>query len=125
MISSEFNCRKEIIYRYFHHTRWNYKGDDGWEYEYYKGKKNLEELENAINIVFDSTEVEIIHKCWFYNDKNEIVGATVICDFDIIANFNGINQGEDSGKVYVAFTLARFGFFYKQSSDLELLKNKL
>lgn len=125
MISSEFNCRKEILYRYFQHPRWEYKGDDCWEFEYYKSKKNIEELENAINIVFDTTEVEIINKSWFYNNDKEIIGATLICDFDIAADFNGINQGEGSGKVYVAFTLTRFCFFHNQSSDLEVLKSKI
>lgn len=126
MTSSEFNERKEILYRYFHHPRWEYKGDDGWEFEYYKGKKNVEELEAAINIVFSSSEVDILEKHWFYNNDHEIIGGTIICSIYVAPNFNGINQGSGIGKdCYVAFTLARYGFFYNQSEDLDILTNRL
>lgn len=125
MTSSEFNERKSILYRYFQHPKWEYKGDDGWEYEYYKGKKNIEELENAINIVFSSSEAEIIEKHWFCNDDKEIIGGTIICSIFVSPNFNGINQGSGEGKdIYISFTLSRFGFFYNQSCDLEILRKK-
>ena len=122
MKSSEFNNRKEIVDRYFRHPRWECKNNDDWEYEYYKGKRNIEELENAINIVFDF-EANIIEKCWLYNSEKEIVGGTIICSFYVSPDFNGINQGSGLGEdVYVAFNLARYGFFYNQSDNLKDLR---
>lgn len=126
MTSSEFNERKSILYRYFHHPKWKYKGDDGWDYEYYKGKKNIEELENAINIVFSLSEAEIIEKHWFYNNEKRIIGGTIICNIFVSPDFNGINQGSGVGTdFYIAFTLSRFGFFYNQSNDLGALRERI
>lgn len=123
MTSSEFNERKDIMYRYFQHPRWECKDNDDWEYEYYKGKKNVEELENAINIVFSTSEAEIIEKHWFYNDDKEIIGGVIICTIFVSPDFNGINQGSGSGSdIYIAFTLSRFGFFYNQSNNLVALR---
>ena len=48
MVSSEFNKRKEILSNYFRHPRWSYHGEDDWEFEYYKGKRNMQELEAAL-----------------------------------------------------------------------------
>lgn len=126
MLSSEFNERKDILYRYFHHPKWEYKGDDGWECEYYKGRKNREELENAINIVFSSSEADIIERRWFYNNDKEIIGGTIICSVYISPNFNGLNQGSGIGyDIYIVFNLTRYGFFYDQSEDLEYLISRI
>lgn len=73
LLSSEFNERKDILNRYFEHPRWTYKGDNGWKYEYYKGKKNIEELENAINIVFSPSEATIIEKNGFIMIKKKLL----------------------------------------------------
>lgn len=126
MTSSEFNERKLILCRYFRHPKFKYKGyDDEWEYEYFKGKKNREELINAINIVFDDNEITIHKKKWFYNNDNKIIGGTVICSIFVSPDFNGINQGSGMGDYcYVAFTLARYGFFYNQSNNIETLLKK-
>lgn len=125
MVSSEFNKRKEILDRYFCHPRWTYKGDDDWEYEYYKGKRNLQELEYALNIVFDECEMSIIEKRYFKNNDGEIIGGTIVCSFDVAANFNGIYQGSDIGTCYLAFTLVRYGFLYNQSDRLDYLLERL
>lgn len=115
LLSSEFNERKDILNRYFEHPRWTYKGDDGWKYEYYKGKKNLEELENAINIVFSPSEATIIERKWYYNDNKEIIGGTILVNIYISPNFNGLNQGSGNGEnFYIAFTLCRFAFFWNK-----------
>lgn len=125
MTSTEFNQRKDILYRYFQHPRWEYKGDDDWEYEYYKGKNNLKELENAIHIVFSSSEAEIVDKYWFFNDDKEIIGGIIVCTVFVSPDFNGINQGSGMGRdIYISFTLCRFGFFYNQSTDLQSLIDK-
>ena len=68
MVSSEFNKRKEIISNYFRHPRWIYHGENDWDFEYYKGKRNMQELEAALKIVFgdeytnyDLSDVEAIN----------------------------------------------------------------
>lgn len=126
MYASEFNERKNILYRYFKHPRWNDKCDDSeWDVKYYKGRKNLEELRLALNIVFGSEDITIIEARNFKNNDGEIIGGTIICSFYIAANFNGFWQGEGSSYIYVAFTLARHGYFYTQSSSLDYLKEQI
>ena len=73
MVSSEFNRRKEIISAYFKHPRWSYKGEDDWEYEYYKGKRNMAELEEVIKIVFNESECEILDRQWFENEREGLL----------------------------------------------------
>jgi len=125
LVSSEFNRRKDIIWRYFHHDRWICKNDDEWEYEYYKGKGNMKELESAINIIFDKDEAEIKENRWFRNDENEIIGATIICELYVSADFNGRNQGSGGSDCFIAFTLAYHGFFYNQSHTMDALLKDL
>jgi hypothetical protein len=125
LVSSEFNRRKDILWRYFHHDRWICKDNDEWEYEYYKGKGNLKELETAINIVFDTDELSILENRWFKNDDNEIIGATIICELYVSADFNGINQGSGGSDCFMAITLARHGFFFNQSQSYEYLLKDL
>ena len=124
MVSSEFNKRKEIISNYFRHPRWIYHGENDWDFEYYKGKRNMQELEAALKIVFGD-EYTVYDKRWFKNNDGEIVGATILCGFYVGADFNGVNQGTGGGDCYVSFNLCRYGFFYNQSSNLDYLKNQL
>ena len=123
MVAKEFEDRKNILYRYFHHPKWKIDDEDSeWEYKYYKGRKNLEELKNALQIVFDPSEYTLLSESYFRNAKEEIIGGSVTCSFWITSNMNGIWQGSGESEVFVKFTLTRYGYFYNQGQTAESVK---
>ena len=115
MNSTEFRSKLDILNRYFQHSRFECKCNEDFEFQYHKGKKNLAELHEAIEIVF-SDEYLLLNTKYITDLDKKIVGATMTCSFYIDADFNGFSQGTAGANCTVQFSLARYGYWTELST---------
>ena len=118
MFASDFDNKKESISKYFHNTyKWKSKNED-WEYQYYKGKKNLQELEFIVDVIFGN-DLSVIKTKYIYDCENELIGASLIGSVEVSADFNGMKQGLGKAIIYIMFSLSQYEYWYNQSDKIE------
>lgn len=92
------------INKHFRSNRF-WDGERG-DYKYWKGRRNLPNLKEVIDLVFGE-EAEYIHKGYFKNNENEIVGGCVVIAVMKHPSFNGMHQSDfPPHDVYYSFILA-------------------
>lgn len=118
--SSTYNHFCKIVNKYFNDKyKWKFDDEEGL-FQYYKGKRNLKELEFIISTVFQDI-ADILQKGYYYNMEDECIGAYIIIYLYIDADFNGANQGTAGDYVYCKFNLYSNLFSYDQSYYLDNL----
>lgn len=117
MNASSFEERKRNLYRYFT-NRDKWREIESGEIFYYKGKRNLKELQFILDLVFGD-KYQAISTEYFYNNEKRIIGGSVICEMYVDADFNGWYQGTAGATVFTKFTLVETSYFVVQSSTLE------
>ncbi|MDG0950675.1 hypothetical protein [Bacillus paranthracis] len=118
--SSMFTYFKSVIRKYFRDEyRWRY--DDGKGIiRYYKGKRNLKEIEFIVSTVFGELS-NVIQKGYYFNLEDECIGGYIIIHLYVDADFNGMNQGTKGDYLYCKFSLFEDTYSTDQSGDLDYL----
>ncbi|HHT7008735.1 TPA: hypothetical protein ACTZ3A_001274 [Bacillus cereus] len=121
--SSMYTYLKSVIGKYFWDKyRWKYDEEEG-AFRYYKGKRNLKEIEFIVDTVFGDLSNKIQKGC-YYNADGECVGGYVIIHLFVDADFNGMNQGTKGDYLYCKFNLFETVYTSDQSDCLEYLIDK-
>lgn len=123
MNHSEFNSRITMLREYYQNT-YKWKIDEAGDYKYYKGKRNLKELEFMVNLILGD-EIELINSKYVKNYEGKISGGEVIGKCYVDAEFNGMKQGTEGADIYVVFCLYETGYYSDQSDSLDRLLNRL
>ncbi|WP_460271886.1 hypothetical protein [Bacillus sp. NEAU-Y102] len=121
--SSMYRYLKGVIAKYFRSEhRWRYDEDEG-ELRYYKGKRNLKELEFIADMVFGDIS-DVVQKGYYYNTDGECTGAYIVIHLYVDADFNGANQGTAGDYSYLIVSLFENTFSLNQSTGLADLVDK-
>lgn len=118
--SSMYTYLKRVVGKYFWDKyRWNYDDEEG-SFRYYKGKRNLKEIEFIVSTVFGELS-ETIQKGYYRNTDGECVGGYIVVYLFVDADFNGMNQGTKGDYLYCKFNLFNGAYSCDQSSYLDYL----
>ncbi|WP_088362958.1 hypothetical protein [Bacillus cereus] len=120
--SSIYSHLCKTVHKYFNDRyKWKFDEEEGM-FKYYKGKRNLKELEFIIRTVFQDI-ADIVQRGYYYNMDDECNGAYIIIYLYVDADFNGANQGTAGDYLYCKFNLFSKAFSYDQSQNLDYLFN--
>lgn len=121
--SSMYRYLKGVIAKYFRSEhRWRYDEDEG-ALRYYKGKRNLKELEFIVDTVFGDIS-DVVQKGHYYNIDGDCVGSYLIIHLYVDADFNGAYQGTAGDYLYLSVSLFENDFSLNQSTGLDDLVDK-
>ena len=117
--SFQFEKAKDRLSEYFRNKK-KWKTDECGEFIYYKGKRNLSELEFALQLAIGD-DMEIISTEYCRNAKGDVIGGSIVGRIFVDADFNGWNQGTEGANVFIRFTLCETAYYIGQAGILDRL----